>query len=240
MKLDLHVHTSKSPCSNLTLEKVTETALKKGISCVAICDHDIPFDEREITDVKDKLEKKFSIVINPETRCDNEFYIIPGIELSTPSGHVLRLFTEDTGSPITVLVHPFEHKSYSDEVYQNHFDLVETASARANYKRKSANDDAERLARKMNVLFSAGSDAHFEDEIGNAYMEINENFQGLDELKKCILDAERTTFYKNSKKVFVAKSQLLKNRRLNRVSIKAYLFYIYCVFGDLRDKICQK
>ena len=241
MRIDLHVHTSKSLCSNLTLEKIVKKAIEKGISCVAICDHDVLFDECEISSVKERLEKELSIVINPEKRCQNEFYIIPGIEISTPSGHVLKLFfKKNKDFEITILAHPFEHREYSVDFVKEDYDLIETASARACYKRKSANNDAKRLAESLGLLVSAGSDAHFEDEIGNAYIEISDDFEGLEGLGKCILYSKRITFNKNSKRVFIAKSQILKNRRLKTMSIKTYIFYLYCAMRDFGDVICRK
>ncbi len=38
-KIDLHVHTSYSPCSNLSLRTIETVARKRGLDGIAITDH---------------------------------------------------------------------------------------------------------------------------------------------------------------------------------------------------------
>jgi len=73
-KIDLHVHTHYSSDCSTTLEDVISYSRKKGLSGVAITDHDT-------VEGAVKLLKKEK----------NGLIIIPGIEVSTDQGHVLGL-----------------------------------------------------------------------------------------------------------------------------------------------------
>ncbi len=255
MKIDLHVHTNKSPCSDVTLEDAIRTAVNNDIRGIAVCDHDIPFSCENLREIEEKL----SININPANRCENEFYLIDGMEISTPLGHVLALFTgaeiiknhEDPfdeikkSDGISVIAHPFQHSFDTEkrvtelEPFLKKADLIECASGRANYKNKNANRQAEETADNFNIGKSAGSDAHFVEEIGNAYLEITDDFIGIDGLKNAIKNAG-SRYYNNCKRITVAKSQLVKSRKERKVNLKSLLFYFYCLILDVGDKLCQK
>lgn len=251
MKADIHVHTSESPCSSMSLAAAVAAALSHDIRIIAICNHDRVLKDTDLSDI----EASLSVRINPPARCENEFYIIPGIEISTKYGHILGLFVDknfeiDQNNPvesikdaggIAILAHPFERTNAFDKREQElsdiikKIDMIEAASARANYKNKSANEQACKLSERHGVKTSAGSDAHFPEELGAAYMEIEDSFQGFSDLRNYILKPV-SLYYKNTKRTFIAKSQLVKNK----FKLKTVLFYAYCFVRDIGDKICRK
>lgn len=238
MKIDLHVHTTASPCSDIKIEDAVIKAIKSGISGIAICNHNRRF---SLTELPKGIEERLNIVINPMTSCNNAFYIIPGIENSTKAGHVLTLYFSEENT-ISILAHPFEQSSdYSERsncILSSGvpFDLVECGSGRANYKNKSACEMAKRFAEENNLSICAGSDAHFDHEIGNAWSEITDGTAGLCGIYNALKNGKCNIHYKNEKRVTIAKSQILKNG----YSLKSIAFLIYCYIRDIGDKICQR
>jgi len=236
MKIDFHVHTNASPCSDLTITKVIKKALLEDLSAIAICNHNKKFD---LSEIPYELEEKLGIKINPKNHCKNAFYIFSGAEKSCELGHLLTV--ELGNDTLTIIAHPFErHKNYikrSQELnaVKSDFMAVECGSGRANYKNKSACDMAKRFAVEQSLPICAGSDAHFEYEIGNAWTEIPDSY-GVEGIKEAILNGKAKIYYKNEKRVTVAKSQIHKNG----YTFKSLTFLIYCYIRDIGDKICQR
>ena len=252
MKIDFHVHTNISPCSNMSLKNAVETAINSGLSGIAVCNHNVSFLK---SDIPYELEKELNIKINPVTLCENAFYIIPGIEISINGGHFLGLFIEkeveysdryidqlSNAGGIVVFAHPFEHSSnYSKrsdvmEYFLPDIDLIETRSSRASYKNKDAVSQALTFSKEYQVNECAGSDAHFVHEIGNAWVEFDDSVIGLDAIKDALLNGDVTCFCKNAKRVDIAKSQIIKHG----YTPKTVLFYIYSLIRDIGDRLCQK
>lgn len=161
-RLDLHLHTEASPDSRLTLEQAVQKAKEKHIDAIAVTDHNICAPQ-EVFDrpLRDGV------------------LLIPGVEYSTRSGHLLGLFLkkpvrvegEERGrvdfdaaaaairaaGGITVLAHPYEMTKHSiegisDRIFENaaKLDGIEIFNCRATKKRKYAND----LARETADCFS--------------------------------------------------------------------------------------
>ena len=80
-KIDLHIHTNASYDGFNTLEQVIDKSIEKGLTTIAITDHDIITEE----------------LIGKRTRKIKGIEIITGMEVSTNKGHVIGLFLD---SPI--------------------------------------------------------------------------------------------------------------------------------------------
>jgi predicted metal-dependent phosphoesterase TrpH len=78
MKYDLHTHTKYSSDGFIEPKKIVKTAMRRGLSGIAITDHDT---------IKGSLEAK-----KYET---DEFHVICGSEISTERGEVIGLFLSD-------------------------------------------------------------------------------------------------------------------------------------------------
>lgn len=166
MKIDMHIHSIYSPDGRVRVEDILRIARKKGLDGIAITDHN---------EIKGALKaKKLGIIP-----------VIVGEEVSTLRGHVLAyeidcliprdLSVEETIEEIhdcggyAVVAHPYRFWSGIGEKEviknSNKFDAVEVFNGRCKF---SSNRKAKKLALKLNKGFTAGSDAHFNYEIGKA------------------------------------------------------------------------
>jgi predicted metal-dependent phosphoesterase TrpH len=166
VKADLHVHTIYSPDSLITPKDLVFYARKRGLTAVAITDHDT---------VEGVLK------IAKET----DFLIIPGIEVSSTNGHIIglnlqdpipkRLSPEETvdriheAGGIAVACHPFAlFKGSLGEHANGNFDAVETINASAFPFNRSVKK-AQEIAKRFRMPSVAGTDAHYGPAIGYAY-----------------------------------------------------------------------
>jgi predicted metal-dependent phosphoesterase TrpH len=166
LKIDLHVHTRYSHDSATTLDEVVVYSKKRGLNGIAITDHDVVGGAL-------KLVQKVK-----------ELVVIPGVEVSTSRGHVLALnmtrpvptklspletiqIIHEAGG-IAVAAHPTVfYKGLKGQVNSN-FDAVEVINASAFPFFLSAYL-SQKLAVRLNLPQTAGSDAHYASEIGLAY-----------------------------------------------------------------------
>ncbi len=199
-KADLHVHTLRSPDSRTELEEAVSAAKKAGLDFLAVNDHDIS-----------PLEEVFS---SPERE---GVLLVPGIEYSTDCGHLLGLFLERPCPPgpekgrisfheasenirqsggLCVIAHPFQSTAQSEEErfetllsLFDEIDGVEVCNRRAGKKRKNANELAEKLLASLpgDHFATAGSDSHFPEEIGSAFLTIDCEEKSLPALKAALL-----------------------------------------------------
>ena len=189
-KYGLHLHTKYSRCSNCEPETILEVTKKQGFAGIAITDHNT---------IQGALETK-------KLNKYDEFEIIIGEEVSTDMGHVLIYYVEEVIMPgnveeviraareqkaICVLAHPYnliaskagalvksgearKTLSETDADKVELFDAIEGFNARCLLKRE--NILAQKLARTYNKPAIAGSDAHFPNEIGNAWIEFDDQY----------------------------------------------------------------
>ncbi|AGB04828.1 putative metal-dependent phosphoesterase, PHP family [Aciduliprofundum sp. MAR08-339] len=164
MRIDMHIHTIYSPDGKVPIKDVLKIAKKIGLGGIAITDHN---------EIRGAIEAK-KIGILP---------VVRGIEISTTEGHVLAYgldckIPRDMGieetidrihdcGGIAVAAHPYRFWSgIGDENARNfEFDAIEIFNGRC--KRKS-NERAKNLVECLKKPYTAGSDAHFPDEIGKA------------------------------------------------------------------------
>jgi predicted metal-dependent phosphoesterase TrpH len=171
-KLDLHVHTWFSKDGIYPPRLVLKTALKKGLDAIAITDHN---------SIRGLGEAKSNA---------NDIIVIPGIEVDTNEGHVIGLGIDRLIKPwlsaaetielirgeggITVIPHPFDYLRHGvgSRVKTLKADAIEIMNSRSNTP--FSNSFARRTAHKMESPITAGSDAHLAEDVGNAYMIIEE------------------------------------------------------------------
>ncbi len=180
MKVDLHVHTKYSVCSLMDPEKIAKVALKKGLDGIAITDHN--------------TTKGYEFFKN-----DNSLVIIRGEEIKTDKGEVLGLFLLEEVKPrifeevidsikdqdgLIVLPHPFDRfRGFKSEIPIKKIHAVEVLNSRTVFN--SDNLKALKFSEDNKIPFTAGSDAHFYWEIGNAY--VVADVGDSEELRKAIL-----------------------------------------------------
>ncbi len=164
MKVDMHIHSIYSSDGTLEVKEILKIARKRGLGAIAITDHN---------------EIRGSI----EARKLNILPVIRGIEISSKEGHILAygvscliprdLDIEETierirdCGGIAVAAHPYRYWSGIGEenARKFNFDAIEAFNGRC---KKKSNEKAEKLCETLAKPFTAGSDAHFADEIGKA------------------------------------------------------------------------
>ena len=171
LRLDLHVHTSHSEDGFCPLKDIVRMAKMRGLSGIAITDHDTIDAHREA-----------------EEFMEANFLIVRGLEVSSASGHIVGLGISDLIPPklsaeetverikeqggIAVAAHPFsaQHIKGVGVVFKAKFDAIEGINSRSLFL---ANPLAQRVAERKALPMIAGSDAHYCDEVGMASTILN-------------------------------------------------------------------
>ena len=235
LRLDLHIHSERSPDGRMTLSEIAARAKAAGLDGVAVCDHDRTLDE--VPEFPDLL-------------------LIPGIEVSTEHGHLLGLFVrepiatrkfEEAAAAIhaqgglAVLAHPFEHSRDAERLLPllPFLDGVEVWNSRADRKIRDANARAAAFAAEHGLRPFAGSDAHVPREIGHGVTAVEAAKKTLPAVKEALLSGTVAVSGCRSLAWDTARSQLTK-RKKTRAGAAAYAkwaaFAAKCRLQDLMRK----
>jgi predicted metal-dependent phosphoesterase TrpH len=166
VKADLHVHTTYSSDSVITPKELVFYAKKRGLTAVAVTDHNT-------------VEGAWKIAK------ETDFLIIPGTEVSSLHGHIVGLnvntliprglSADETvdriheAGGIAIACHPFALlKGSVGKHVSSKFDAVEAINASA-FPFNRATSKANQLAEQLKLPKVAGTDAHYGPVIGQAY-----------------------------------------------------------------------
>ncbi len=166
VRVDLHVHTVYSNDSVITPKELVFYARKRGLTAVAVTDHNQVEGARKIAK-------------------ETDFLVIPGTEVSSLNGHIVGLNVEEPipkrlslqetvdrihqAGGIAVACHPFVlFKGSVGKHVTAKFDAVETINSSA-FPFKSSTEKANQLADRLKLPKVAGTDAHYGPVIGQAY-----------------------------------------------------------------------
>jgi hypothetical protein len=194
IEADFHVHSQYSFDSFLSPRSITKTALKKGLSVIAVADHNT---------TKGALK-------TIEEAASTSLHVIPAIELETDAGHIMGLFVESSikaGSidnvldeiteqgGIAVLLHPARMCGSKLKEAAYKIDVIEALNGRT---RRRENLRAQDLALTFNKPTIAGSDAHLGFEIGCVRTIFDASLSNLEDLRKLIINGKRMLAGKES------------------------------------------
>ena len=180
LKYDLHIHTNYSKCSNLKPEVLLKTAKKCELSGIAVTDHNRI--EGALKVKKLNKDKNFEVIVGEEISIKEgsvlAFYIKKPIK-SNDFFHVVDEVKKQDG--LIVIPHPFrtsltpEHrfKLPLNEV-KDKIDAIECFNARM---LPGDNKKADKIADKLNIAKTGGSDAHFRFEVATAYTIFEDNLR---------------------------------------------------------------
>jgi hypothetical protein len=188
MKYDLHSHSKYSPDGFLDPEKIVKIAIRRGLNGIAITDHNT---------INGGLKAK---------KYENEdFTVIIGSEIMTERGEIIGLFLEEDvkskdvqdviseikdQNGIIIIPHPFDELRHSafhpTDEDAKFIDCIEGFNSRCVFQKY--NKKAVEFAMKYKLAITAGSDAHFAREIGNAFILVESS--GEEELREKILKKE--------------------------------------------------
>lgn len=194
MKYDLHVHSFYSKkCGYMNPKDIVKIAIKKGLDGIAITDHDT---------IKGGLKAK-----EYESK---DFKVIIGSEIMTNRGEVIGLFLSEeikstnfesvifeirNQNGLSIIPHPFD-ESRNSALHPVIGDIklidgIEVFNSRCIFEKYNIN--AKKFATKYNLVATAGSDAHFSNEIGNGGI-VTEN----ENIMEAITKNQITAFGKRS------------------------------------------
>ena len=201
MRFDLHSHTTYSSGTKWPFESIIKpadlikAAIKRGLDGIAITDHDTLKGALDCS----KIVKQKNL----------DLKIIKGIEITTKRGHILGLGVEewddfgknsieetidkirDMGG-IAIAAHPFAsnrfRKGLGEDLENLDIDGIEVLNFRT-----SENDNltALKMAKKLNLGITAGSDAHTISDIGNVW-----TFSDQEDIIQAILKRHTKVFGK--------------------------------------------
>lgn len=180
LKIDLHVHTCYSPDAVTPLKEVVTYSKKRGLDGVAITDHDTLAGALKLQ--------------------NSDLIVIPGIEITTLGGHLLalnvttlipaKLGINETiqriheAGGIAVAAHPTLFYKSAPIQQTASYDAIEVINSAAipfqlfTYLNR-------KLATRLNLPQTAGSDSHYAPEIGAAYTVIEAD-PDVDEIVRAI------------------------------------------------------
>ncbi len=193
MKADLHVHTVYSKDGRTTLEELVEYAVRNGMGCVAVTDHNSFEAYDHLKDNKDL------IVIPAEEVSSKEGHIVAlGIDRLIPSGMAIQetidLIHEAGGYAFAA--HPYRWWSGLGEknTLAYPFDGTEARNGRSV---PSANAKSEALAKRIGKPITAGSDAHTPRHIGEGYVEVPDDVRTWQDVVAAVMGCRVTAHSKS-------------------------------------------
>lgn len=175
-KMDSHIHSEYSPDSKSSLEDIFKVAKSRNINIIAISDHNTVEGSKKAREL---------------TKKDDDFLVIPSIEISALEGHILGFGCEenikrdlpatetidlihDQGG-LAIIPHPYcfyRHGLLCKADYKDlKIDAIETKNAR--FIVGYCNNKAKNLAKKENLPSLGASDAHYYKFVGDCYSNID-------------------------------------------------------------------
>ncbi len=183
---DAHVHTSISRDACQSPENVVLSAVRNGLSAIAITDHNT---FRGVSKAQ-------------QASASSNLIVIPGEEVSTEYGDLIGLFINEEirsrsfaevldeihrQGGLSVLPHPLRRKRMPPDNLLAKIDLVEILNGRTSLP---MNEDAKKLAAHLKKPGIAGSDAHFFWEVGCVHNLSPDPFTNCDDVRR-IIDTNR-------------------------------------------------
>ena len=170
MRYDLHIHTIRSPCSNLKPQVILKMAKKKGLDGIAVTDHNTIKGSLDVS--KLNKNKDFEVITAAEIRTDYGDILAYYIQEEIKSRKLFEVFDEikKQGGLISI-AHPFRTMrwlrfNYPIEKVKDKINAIETFNSRM---LPGENSKAKRVAEMLDIAKTGGSDGHFWFDIGRAY-----------------------------------------------------------------------
>jgi predicted metal-dependent phosphoesterase TrpH len=182
IRLDLHIHSRRSPDSALSLEQIIARLGVVGLHGFALTDHNTIDGHRDLA----ALAREYP-----------SYRFIPGVEVSTREGHLLLYGVSElpplrrpldetldwarSHGAVASIAHPFRwtHGVGRGIATRARSDAIEAMNG---HNSEIANARAALLAARRHLGETGGSDAHTVPHVGRAFTEFREDHRSLDDL----------------------------------------------------------
>ncbi|VVC01303.1 Error-prone DNA polymerase [uncultured archaeon] len=194
LRADLHIHTHFSFDSLAKPEDILAAAVDKGLSAVAITDHNEIAGALEAAEMARERKLPLQVIIGEEVSTDRGDLLVYFLKKKIAPGPLSRVLSEaKRQGAVSCAAHPYDAmrhgialESLAGETLSK-IDAIEAFNARV--AAPSHNGRALAFAEKAGKPLLAGSDAHHPLEVGSAAVE----FSGISRLtKSSILLARRS------------------------------------------------
>jgi predicted metal-dependent phosphoesterase TrpH len=205
-KFDLHIHTTCSqnkiwgPDAISTPRQVVKAAISKGLDGIAVTDHDTVKGGLLASKIARRLDKNFLVIPGIEIKCKNGDIIGLGVQ-SNPRDGMGKLsaieaveMLKDMGA-LVVAPHPFGWGGVGKHLEKAGFDAIEGFNAN---QMKCVNIKAKIAAHELKLPMVAGSDAHYQVNVGNGVVAIDCDEYNVDSALKAI-KAGRVCIYREKR-----------------------------------------
>jgi len=199
--VDLHMHTDHSSDCATPVEVLIETARDRGFGAIAITDHNEVSGAHAAAEVAGQMDD-FKIIIAEEVMTSDAgevigLFIKEKIPKGTSMADTLKEIKRQGG--LVYVPHPFD-RLHSVPDYENLLNMVEDIDLMEVFNPRVAissfNEEAERFARKYNIIPAAGSDNHVAQGLGSVRVRLRD-FDGPEEFLEAMRGAEITRRHKN-------------------------------------------
>ncbi len=199
--VDLHMHTDHSSDCATPVKVLIETARDRGFGAIAITDHNEVSGAQEAAKVAEGMDD-FKIIVAEEVKTGEQGEVIglflkekipKGLSMAETVAEIKRQ------GGLVYVPHPFD-RLHSVPDYENLLDMVEDIDLMEVFNPRVAissfNEEAERFARKYNIIPAAGSDSHVAQGLGAVRNRLHD-FDGPEEFLEAMREAEITRRHKN-------------------------------------------
>ena len=177
----MHTHCSVDSLSRV--EDVLSAALKRGLSAIAITDHDEIKGAKEAQEIARVQKLPLQVIVGEEVRTDAGDLLVYFVKKSIAPGKLVDVLAEvKRQKAVCAAAHPYDFARHGIDMpglapdVLMEIDALEVFNARVPLAPQNASAMAFALRNKKALL--AGSDAHHPSEVGAAYVE----FYGVDKL----------------------------------------------------------
>ena len=200
---DMHMHTYYSMDSLTKPEDILKTAIKKGLSCVAITDHNEIGGALQAQKIAKEKKLPLQVIIGEEVSCKEGDLLVYFVKKKIERGPLSEVLREvERQGAICCAAHPYDKRRHGIEIDRlpkkvlSQIHAIEAFNARCG--QDALNKMALEYAIKNRKRMFAGSDAHHASEVGTVRVE----FVGVKRLTvKNILSAKTVIYGKRSSKL---------------------------------------
>ena len=183
MRFDLHTHTTYSRhhilgCDAInTPREMVKAAVKKGLSGIAVTDHQVVKGSLVAKEFAKKYKKDFKVITGLEIKTQSGDILALGVKKNIPDNLTIENTVEKINNlgGLSIAAHPYGEfglrTCVKDEAVKADAIEVFNASSCRGFQNKKAKE----LAKKYKKPIAAGSDAHYWKIIGNAGILCNGN-----------------------------------------------------------------